>query len=298
MRATMNWIVDAHHHIWRQRDLPWLMGPMQPRIFGPYEPIRRDYAIEEYLSDIEGSGVAQSIYVQANWAPTQAVDEVAWVQAEADRTGYPHAIVGYADLRDPDVEDVLTAQSQYPLLRGIRMQLHWHENEQYRFADGPAVMNDAALRRNIGLLAKHGLVFELQVFTAQMEGGAAFAAAFPDVPMVLAHCGMPEDLTPEGWQAWRVGMERLAAVPSVSAKLSGLGTFIHRVDQAHIERTVRETVELFGPERCLWGSNFPIEKLWTDYASLIDAYRKALVYLSEADQAQIFVGTAQRLYRL
>ena len=146
MRATMNRIVDAHHHIWRQRDLPWLMGPMQPRIFGPYEPIRRDYAIEEYLGDIEGSGVAQSIYVQANWAPGQAVDEVAWVQAEADRTGYPHAIVGYADLRDPDVGAVLEAQSQYPLLRGIRMQLHWHENEQYRFADGPAVMNDAALR--------------------------------------------------------------------------------------------------------------------------------------------------------
>ena len=296
--ATMNRIVDAHHHIWRQRDLPWLMGPMQPRIFGPYEPIRRDYAIEECLGDIEGSGVAQSIYVQANWAPAQAVDEVAWVQAEADRAGYPHAIVGYADLRDPDVGAVLEAQSRYPLLRGIRMQLHWHENEQYRFAEGPAVMNDAALRRGVGLLAKHGLVFELQVFSAQMADGAAFAAEFPDVPMVLAHCGMPEDLTPGGWQAWREGMERLAAVPSVSVKLSGLGTFIHRVDQAHIERTVRETVALFGPERCLWGSNFPIEKLWTDYASLIDAYRNVLAYLSEADRAQIFAGTARRLYRL
>ena len=294
----MDRIVDAHHHIWRQRDLPWLMGPIQPRIFGPYEPIRRNYAIEEYLGDIERSGVAQSIYVQANWAPARAVDEVAWVQAEADRTGYPHAIVGYADLRDPDVGAVLKAQSQYPLLRGIRMQLHWHENEQYCFADGPAVMNDAALRRGVGLLAKYGLVFELQVFTAQMEDSAAFAEAFPDVPMVLAHCGMPEDLTPEGWQAWREGMERLAAVPSVSVKLSGLGTFIHRVDLVHIERTVRETVALFGPERCLWGSNFPIEKLWTDYASLLDAFRTTLTQLSEADRTQIFAGTAQRLYRL
>ena len=298
MRATMNGIVDAHHHIWRQRDLPWLLGPMQPRIFGPYEPIRRDYAIEEYLGDIEGSGVAQSIYVQANWAPAQAVDEVAWVQAEADRTGYPHAIVGYADLRDPDVGDVLKAQSQYPLLRGIRMQLHWHENEQYRFADGPAVMNDAALRRNVGLLADHGLVFELQIFSAQMADGAAFAKAFPDVPMVLAHCGMPENLTPEGWQAWREGMERLAAVPSVSVKLSGLGTFIHRVDPGPYRAHGARDCRLFGPERCLWGSNFPIEKLWTDYASLIGAYRKALAYLSEADQAQIFAGTARRLYRL
>ena len=294
----MDRIVDSHHHIWRQQDLPWLLGPMQPRIFGPYEPIRRDYAIEEYLGDIAGSRVAQSIYVQANWAPARAVGEVAWVQAEADRAGYPHAIVGYADLRNPDVGDVLEAQSQYPLLRGIRMQLHWHENEQFRFADGPAVMNDKALRRNVGLLAKHDLVFELQVFTAQMGDGASFAEAFADVPMVLAHCGMPEDLTPAGWHAWREGMERLAAVPSVFVKLSGLGTFVHRLDEAHIARTVRETVALFGPERCLWGSNFPIEKLWTGYASLVEAYRKALAHLSLGAQDAIFGGTARRLYRL
>ncbi len=271
---------------------------MLPRIFGPYEPIRRDYAIEEYLRDIEGSGVAQSVYVQANWAPARAVDEVAWVQAEAERAGFPHAIVGYADLRDPDVGAVLEAQARCPLLRGIRMQLHWHENPQYRFADGPAVMNDASLRRNVGLLARHDLLFELQVFTAQMADGAAFAEAFPDVPMVLAHCGMPEDLTPEGRAAWRAGMERLAAVPSVFVKLSGLGTFIHRLDAAHVERTVRETVALFGPGRCVFGSNFPIEKLWTDYASLAGAYRRALAHLSEADRAAIFAGTARRLYRL
>ena len=296
--VTMDAIVDAHHHIWRQRDLPWLEGPMQPRIFGPYDAIRRDYPIEEFLGDIAGSGVAQSVYVQANWEPARAVDEVAWVQAEADRTGFPHAIVGYADLRDPDVGAVLRAQAQYPLLRGIRMQLHWHENPQYRFAAGPAVMNDAALRRNVGLLAAHGLVFELQVFTAQMQDAAAFAAACPEVPMALAHCGMPEDLRPAGRAAWREGMERLAAVPSVSVKLSGLGTFVHRLDAAHVAGTVRETVALFGPERCLWGSNFPIEKLWTDYASLLDAHRRALAPVSAAARVAIFSGTARRLYRL
>ena len=294
----MDGIVDAHHHIWRQRDLPWLEGPMLPRIFGPYDAIRRDYPIEEYLGDIAGSGVAQSVYVQANWAPARAVDEVAWVQAEAERSGFPHAIVGYADLRDPEVGSVLRAQARHPLLRGIRMQLHWHENAQFRFADGPAPMRDAALRRHVGLLADHGLLFELQVFAGQMQDGAAFAEAFPEVPMVLAHCGMPEDLRPAGWAAWRAGLTRLAAVPSVFVKLSGLGTFIRRLDAAHVERTVRDTVALFGPERCLWGSNFPIEKLWTDYASLIDVYRRALAHLSEADRAAIFSETARRLYRL
>ena len=90
-------IIDAHHHIWRRRDLPWLDGPMQPRIFGPYEAIRRDYPIGEYLADIAGSGVTQSVYVQANWAKDAFEDEVAYVQQAADETGFPQGIVGYAD---------------------------------------------------------------------------------------------------------------------------------------------------------------------------------------------------------
>src|SRR4029077_13972725 len=84
-------IVDGHHHIWRQADLPWLVGPMQPRIFGPYEPIRRDYAIEDYLSDISGAGVVKSVYVQTNWPKEGFEDEARWVQQTADRAGWPHA---------------------------------------------------------------------------------------------------------------------------------------------------------------------------------------------------------------
>ncbi len=82
----MTAIVDAHHHIWRRRDLPWLDGPMQPRIFGPYEPIRRDYPISEYLEDIAGCDVTRSVYVQANWAKDAFEDEVAYVQRAADES--------------------------------------------------------------------------------------------------------------------------------------------------------------------------------------------------------------------
>ena len=91
-------IVDAHHHVWRRADLPWLSGPMRPRIFGPYEAIRRDYPMDEFLADIAGTGVTRSVYVQANWAPERFEDEVAWVEQVADESGWPHAIVGYADL--------------------------------------------------------------------------------------------------------------------------------------------------------------------------------------------------------
>ena len=166
----MSPVVDGHHHIWRQADLPWLAGPMQPRIFGPYEPIRRDYPIEEFLADIAGSGVAKSVYVQTNWAPEAYEDEAAWVQRTADRTGWPHAIVAYADFSAEDVRPQLDRLSRYPLVRGARMQLHWHENPQYRFAARRDLVADPRIRRNIGYLADYGLSFDLQVFAPQMAG--------------------------------------------------------------------------------------------------------------------------------
>jgi predicted TIM-barrel fold metal-dependent hydrolase len=291
-------IIDAHHHIWRKDDLPWLSGPMLPRIFGPYEPIRRDYPVTEFIADIAGSGVVKSVYVQANVAPDGAEKEVAYVQQAADESGFPHGIVGYADLMADDVRPALDRLVRYPLLRGIRMQLHWHENEMYRFARRPDLADDPTLRRNFAALADYGLSFELQVFAKQMAGAARLAGDFPKTTFVLQHCGMPEDLSEAGMAEWRAGMALLAKEPNIVSKLSGLGTFIHRNDPDHIERIVRETVALFGPSRCLYGSNFPIEKIWTDYASLIGAFRAALANYSPAEQADMFFNVAARVYRL
>jgi predicted TIM-barrel fold metal-dependent hydrolase len=291
-------IVDAHHHIWRQADLPWLQGPMVPRIFGPYEPIRRDYPIEEFLADIAGSGVEKSVYIQTNWAKANAVDEVGWVQQVADAHGWPHAIVGYADLLDDHVGETLRRQAKHPLMRGIRMQLHWHQNEMYRFAPDPDLADDPRLRKNIRLLAEHGWSFDLQVFAGQMAGAARLAADNPHVTFVLQHAGMLEDLSPDGRNNWHEGMKRLADQPNVVSKLSGLGTFIHRNDLAHIADVVGDTIALFGPERCLFGSNFPIEKLWTSYAELVIAYRTALSSFPEEVQRAVLHDTASRVYRL
>jgi predicted TIM-barrel fold metal-dependent hydrolase len=290
--------VDGHHHIWRRADLPWLQGPMVPRIFGPYEPIRRDYPIEAFLADIRGSGIEKSVYVQTNWAKSGAVQEVEWVQSVADQHGWPHAIVGYADLLDDNVSDTLKRQALYPLMRGVRMQLHWHQIEMYRFAAAPDLMNDGRLRKNIRLLGEHGLSFDLQVFTSQMADAARLAADNPDITFVLQHAGMLEDLSADGRTAWREGMQRLAGQQNIVSKLSGLGTFIHANDPAHIEDVVLQTVEIFGAERCLFGSNFPIEKLWTSYADLVAAHRAAVSTLPIEDQQAILAGTAERVYRL
>ena len=93
-------------------------------------------------------------------------------------------------------------------------------------------------------------------------------------------------------------MVRLAACPNDVAKLSGLGTFLHRNDPEHIAEVVRETVSIFGADRCLFGSNFPIEKLWTRYDALTDAYRKAAETLPLEQQRAILHDTAMKVYRI
>jgi predicted TIM-barrel fold metal-dependent hydrolase len=291
-------IVDAHHHIWRQADLPWLTGPMQPRIFGRYEAIRRDYPIEEFRSDLSNSGVVKSVYVQTNWPKDRFEDEAIWVQRTADATGWPHAIVAYADFSVEDVRPQLDRLARHKLVRGVRMQLHWHQNPLYRFAEWPDLPLDPKIQRNMARLADYGWSFDLQVFASQMPDAASLAEACPGVTMVLQHAGMLEDLSQAGRSEWRAGMVRLGACPNVVCKLSGLGTFLHRNDPAHIAEIVRETVSIFGAERCLFGSNFPIEKLWTSYADLVSAHRRALEGLSPGEQRAVLHDTAMRVYRI
>lgn len=291
-------IIDAHHHIWHQADQPWLQGPTVPRIFGAYDSIKRDYPVEEFKADLAGTGVVKSVYVQTNWLPARAVEEVAWVQSEADRAGWPHAIVGFVDMQADDAPQVMQAQSRCPLMRGVRQQLHWHEKELYRFAPRPDMMNTAGFRKNMAYLADYGWSFDLQVFAPQMADAAALAAAFPATPFILLHAGMLEDLSPQGRAAWREGMKRLAAQPNVSTKFSGLGTFIRRNDPQHIADIVGATVELFCADRCMWGSNFPVEKIWTDYAAIVAAIRAAVAGFDKTARAAILHDTAARVYRL
>ncbi len=290
--------IDGHHHIWRLKDLTWLSGPQVPRIFGPYAAIRRDYPIEEFLADLDGCNIVKSVYVQTNWPAGQSYDEAKWVQSVIDATGWPHANVAHADLADPGCGELIARLAGLPATRGIRQQLHWHENPQYRFAPHPELMNDPAWRRGFGHLARHGLLFEIQLFTSQMLHGAALARAFPETTFVLEHAGMLEDMSERGWTRWREGMMALADQPNMNVKLSGLGTFVHACRADVMGPIIAETVKIFGAERCLFGSNFPIEKLWTDYATLYRTFRAAIAHLGEREQHAILYGTAARLYRI
>jgi len=115
---------------------------------------------------------------------------------------------------------------------------------------------------------------------------------------VLLHAGMLEDRSPDGWARWRRGMAALAACPNVVTKLSGLGTFEHRCASALWRPVVEETIALFGAARCLFGSNFPIESLWTSYDALIAVMQDCLSGCNAAERRAIWFDNAQRIYGL
>ena len=298
MNQPLEPIVDAHHHIWRVAETPWLNGPPVARIFGDYGPLRRDYGIDEYLGAALPAGVTKSVFVQVNVAAGREVAEVAWVQAVADRCGFPQAITAYADLAAPGIAGVLDAELASGKVRAIRQQLHWHANPLYRYAATANLTEQAAWRQGLREVAKRGLLFELQIFPAQMPAAAHLVRSFADVTFVLLHAGMLEDRSEEGWARWRAGMRALALCPNVMVKISGLGTFEHACSTALWRPVVEETIDLFGPTRCLFGSNFPIESLWTTYAEVVAAVRQSLLRYGKDERRAVLHDTAMRLYRL
>ena len=294
--------IDAHHHIWRLADLAWLNGPTQPRIFGEYDAIRRDYGIAEFSGDVEPEGVVGSVYIQVNWPEGQEIDEVRWVQETAETAGKSgsilQAIIGYVDFSSESCAATLKGLSQFSLMRGIRQQLHWHENPLYKFAPTPDIMTDVKWRQNFARLQEYDWSFELQVFASQMKAAAQLAAEFPATSLVLQHCGMPEDTSDAGLALWLDGMKRLAQEPNIYCKFSGLGTFIHENSVDFIGDITGQCLALFGADRCLYGSNFPIEKIWTEYPELIQAFRQNLKNLPEDQQRSIFFETAAKVYKI
>ncbi len=291
-------IIDAHHHIWELKRIPWLAGPMQPRIFGEYAALRRDYLAEEFKRDLAAHGVSQSVYIQINVARGDEVAEVEWVQGAADHHGLPSGIVAYADLAAPDLGAVLDRELAFRSMRGIRQQIHWHENPQYRFAARPDLMNDPAWRTGLAEVQKRGLTFDLQVFPSQFGDAARLVRDFPGVSFVLLHAGMLEDRSAAGWSEWSRGMRELAACPNLLVKLSGLGTFVRACSVELWRPVVEQTIAIFTPQRCMFGSNYPIESLWTDYAQIIETTQECLASLTSGERRLVLHDNAARFYRL
>src|SRR5437660_10230260 len=161
-----------------------------------YEPIPPDHSNGEFLDDQKGSSVEKDVYVQTNWAKEDFEKEVAFQQKASEDSVWPHAIVGYADMTVDDVRPQIDQLMKYPLLRGVRMQLHWHQTPAFRFAASADQVIDPKVRANVARLEDYGLSFDLQLFPAKMKDGLTLVGENPQTNFILTHAGMLTGMEP------------------------------------------------------------------------------------------------------
>jgi predicted TIM-barrel fold metal-dependent hydrolase len=293
-------IIDAHHHLWApftpETDLGyvWLkdIGAMKP--FGDPTPIQRDYLLDEFLGEDPATKLAGSVHLQVDPRIPDPVAETALIQSLSDASGHPIMTVGFVDLAAPEAEKQLKWHCVYPNFRGVRQILsHLPERPEISFSDGTQLSNPT-WQRNFASFAELGLSFDLMLYPEQMPQAAAFLAKHPGVPVVLEHLGSPYDTTPEGMARWHKGMKALAALPHVHVKLSGYAMYFQsHLSGAAIEVT-QAILEMFGPNRVMFGSNFPVDKLHLTYADVV-AFMKAQV---PSDSLEAVMGAnASKFYK-
>jgi predicted TIM-barrel fold metal-dependent hydrolase len=182
-------------------------------------------------------------------------------------------------------------------VRGVRHILNWDPDPRLTFAQRSDLMTDPAWLNGYAELARRSLSFDLQIYPWQLAGAAELAEKFPATPLILNHAGMPLHQRDMGLETWRIGMRQLAHHPNASVKISGLGMVDWHWSAHSIRPLVLETIDIFGPERCMFASNFPVDRLYSSFDTLYAAFEEIVVQFSEAEQYAMFAGNARRIYR-
>ncbi|WP_222126887.1 amidohydrolase [Curtobacterium pusillum] len=266
-------IIDAHHHLWdpADRQYPWMDDSVAP--------IRRRFDVHDLRTATSDTDVTATIVVQAVHDP----GETAWLLAQPEPVA---GVVGWVDLTAADVADRLAALA-HPRLVGIR---HQAQDEP----DGDWLARpDVA--RGVRALADAGLVFDLLVRAREHRAALALVDAVPEASFVLDHAGKPT--IDAGDPGWRDRMRDFAARPNVVCKVSGLLTEAGASWRDRpVARFAREAVETFGPDRALFGSDWPVSTLAADYATVLRTTADALADLSATERDAVFRRTAERVY--
>jgi len=285
--------IDAHHHLWDLSKVhyPWLMAQGVERFFGDPAPIQRDYLIDEFRRDADGFAASVHIQVGAEdgWAEAQ------WIQAVSDATpDWPLAQVAFCDLTAPDRDAQLDRLQTLPSVRGVR-QIVGRAPGEDAVTGTNDLLNDPRFAEGLRAVGARSLSFDLQLIPELYEGMARVLDLAPDTPVALCHAGSPHDRSAAGLRDWSDRLRLLSERPGMTCKLSGLGMFDHDWTMDSIRPIVETVLEQFGAARTMFGSNFPVDSLYSDYARLIAAYDGLI---PAADHKAIFHDTAARFYAL
>jgi len=283
--------VDTHFHL---HDLKrpelryqWLERDAVHGLLGDIDALKsQHYWIDDYLAEVRFSNVRKAIHVQAALGSPDPVDETKWLQAFADRTGFPQGIVAECHLADSDAESVLEQHMQYANVRGVR-----------DFGKGDYLV-DSAWREGFKFLRQHNLVACIDTRIQLFDGLIDLAAKFPDTLICVDHCAIPGARDAAYFKLWSAAVRKLSRVDNIVMKISGLGMMDPRWTIDSLRPWVLECIEAFGVKRVVFGSNWPVDRLFSSYPDLINAYARIIADFSTDEQIQMFSRNAETLFRI
>jgi L-fuconolactonase len=282
-------VIDAHHHLWSlaAHDYSWLDQPF-------LASVRRDFDLADLVPALTAVGVDRTVLVEAgSGEPAETTDFLTIADASG---GLVAGVVGTLDLSSPSLVDVLDTYATHPaarLLVGVRDQLQAMPGADFR--DRPEIV------AGLAEVARRGLAYDLVVRADQLPGCGTLARALPQLRFVLDHLGKPDVASGlAALSSWRTALTPLAQCANVTAKLSGLVTEAdpRQWTPEDLRPFVETAIELFGPERVMFGSDWPVCLVAASYVQVVDALHASLPPLSPGELAEVFGGTAQRVYRL
>lgn len=282
--------VDTHVHYYDMQHPDLVYEHWQPDVDHPFLGAQmrklgeRNFIAEDYISLTRNANVTKAVHVQAAIGSRDPVKETEWLQEAAGRTGFPHGIVAYADLRDPSVEEVLARHRDYPNMRGVR---------DFSYGD---YLVEPSFHRGFALLEKYDLRASMSVQWQDMEKLRDLAGSFPNIRIVIDHAGFPVERTKEYFKEWKRGMVIAAEPTNTICKISGLGMGDNNWTVNSIRPYVLHCIETFGVDRCIFGTNWPVDSLWSAYDDVVDAYTEIVAGFTDGERAAMFSKNAEALY--
>ncbi len=283
--------IDTHVHFWDLRHPELTYGWLQPEavhpILGNIDPIKSvRFDSTALWAEARFTGLAGAVHVQAAVGTPDPVVETAWLSEMAATSPVPFVIVASQDLSASDVAAQLDRHIEHPLVRGVR-----------DFGTGDFLV-DPRFDAGVSLLAGRELMLDLDCAWQDMGKARDLARRHENLTIVLEHIGYPRDTAdPVYLDNWRSGIATLASAPNVACKISGLGMNRAGWTIDGLRPWVEHCIEQFGPQRCLFGTNWPVDRLWGSYGDYVDAFETLIDGYSPDEQEAMLIGNARDTYR-
>ena len=280
----MSLVIDAHQHFWQRQPAPfdydWLESP-------GHAAICRDFLPPHLLPHLEQAGIDRTVLVQTQ----HHLEENRWALKLADKFDFIAGVVGWVDLASTDCEDQLLQFLDHPRFVGIRHVTQDEPDENF-------IVRDEIIA-GLQILQKHRCPFDLLFYHQHLRHAATLGRLLPDLPMVIDHLAKPR-IREQHSGEWRRELQRAAAMPNIFCKLSGMITEADwdNWKPADLKPYVETALEAFGPDRCMFGSDWPVCELAGSYQQVHQALVEVLGPISGDEQQQLFGGTAAHFYRL